>query len=1359
MRRLLILVLAVLISVGCSSSNGPILPGENSEGPNGELTTANASQVEQGGKTLWGMYEWVIDLQAETFEIVPLRAQTSHFNVVRAMNAFPPRVSFDGFILDKPNNTISLDVFLYHPFPHRPNLAGFDVHGTMIGSGSVSGFSDSTLVVAGPEDPHIINPDGWTRWWNPVEFNIGDDLFSYTDGNKGVPLSVGDYNATLNGYKTFSDDLGNMEYIGEMNIPDRLIFTTDAVHSRHYDVWFPVVANKYVLRYNYAIDVSWEPIPGYESGDPVDAPSDWEPDANQAEPFWATADEKINGLYFESSTVKGGTATLEVKVYDWQGYLNGGDVADEIESVTFECPGAYDGVEMGTMTDPGPGSLPYATYEIELDGDKLSSNQLNMMLITVQSANGDYQPSLTGYSGTAPLSYYRWMALPTVEIEAPLPNDPPVAVATMDNEGTVLIDTTVTFDASGSYDDDGAIVSYEWDFDNDGTYGDPFDDGTDLLPEVTFDTPGEYWIDLKVTDDDDDWDNLDEKLHLVVNPHPNVPPVAIATSNKIDVMVGELVDFDGSYSYDTDGSIMAWEWDFDDDGTFGDPYDSGTDDMPILSFDNAGMHFVDLMVTDDGTDTDTLDEKLAIMVTDPDNSAPEAKATVDKDEGDIGELFTFDGTGSSDIDGFIVSWEWDFDNDGIFGDAYDSGTDEMPEITFGSEGYHFINLRVTDDDGGIDSLDEKLVITINPPDNQPPVALAEVDTYTNYIGDSFSFDATASYDLDGIIVMYEWDFDGDGSFGDVYDSGTDVMPVISYDTPGELCVCLRVWDDDGASDVLDEDICITIEEIPNEPPVAYAGVEPYEGYVGDTFYFYDDGSYDPDGIVVSWAWDFDEDGSYGDAYPAGTDQYPEYIFMTPGLHCVDLMVTDDDGATDTLDEVVCVNVLEVPNVPPVAIADVDPDYGYIGDKFYFDGSSSYDTDGFIVSWEWDFDGDGIFGDPYDGGTDEMPEYIFDEADEYCIDLMVTDDDGATDTLDELICILVEEPYNEPPVAIASLVTVDPFDIYPLEFAAEASYDPDGFIVDWQWDFNNDGFFGDPFDGGTMDHPFKSMSAGPQIVNLKVIDNEGAEDTLDIPIEFFVNSGVMITLPEDQDYKSLDSDWNYVALNAMTPGDLPFDPSDHVGPWDFTTVAYPDAPDTFDVLPTDDPAVEPFILGYYPPTTAHVVNMGIVGSEYYGQMYIPEEPDFGSDLLKVYGFFGENLITGTTDIYVFNTLTGGPVEMVYPLDITSDQSWTRYFPSVAGHYQVMQYHEWSTGQAGFDVPYSGPLAGVALQTCAVWQLHVFSELAIEAMIYKWIDDDGVEVARLYVVNNETVTNFDPITYEVTGASRLLVLDDD
>jgi hypothetical protein len=57
----------------------------------------------------------------------------------------------------------------------------------------------------------------------------------------------------------------------------------------------------------------------------------------------------------------------------------------------------------------------------------------------------------------------------------------------------------------------------------------------------------------------------------------------------------------------------------------------------------------------------------------------------------------------------------------------------------------------------------------------------------------------------------------------------------------------------------------------------------------------------------------------------------------------------------------------------------------------FDGSGSGDPDGRIVSYEWDFDGDGIYDLASDGPT---VEWLYDEAGDYQASLRVTDNDGA-----------------------------------------------------------------------------------------------------------------------------------------------------------------------------------------------------------------------------------------------------------------------------------------------------------------------------------------------------------------------------
>ena len=92
--------------------------------------------------------------------------------------------------------------------------------------------------------------------------------------------------------------------------------------------------------------------------------------------------------------------------------------------------------------------------------------------------------------------------------------------------------------------------------------------------------------------------------------------------------------------------------------------------------------------------------------------------------------------------------------------------------------------------------------------NLPPVASFTVSNETPETNQSVKFDAFSSYDPDGSIVAYRWDFDGDG----VWDIEGNVVTIThSYNKSGNYTVKLEVEDDVGATDWTTKEINVTDE--------------------------------------------------------------------------------------------------------------------------------------------------------------------------------------------------------------------------------------------------------------------------------------------------------------------------------------------------------------------------------------------------------------------------------------------------------------------------------------------------------------------------------------------------------------------
>jgi PKD repeat protein len=259
----------------------------------------------------------------------------------------------------------------------------------------------------------------------------------------------------------------------------------------------------------------------------------------------------------------------------------------------------------------------------------------------------------------------------------------------------------------------------------------------------------------------------------------------------------------------------------------------------------------------------------------------------------------------------------------------------------------------------------------------------------------------------------------------------------------------------------------------NEPPIANAEPKYQEIYEGEEAWFSANGSYDPDGYIVYYEWDFG-DGSYG--YGVETS----HIYNTPGNYTVWLTVYDNENGSARDYVMVVVHSMGNTNSPPTAVA--YPDYQVVaaGEDAWFYGGLSSDSDGYIVSYEWNF-GDGNIG----YGINITHKYTAPGF--YNVSLTVTDNEGATDT-DYCVVEVTGTSGKYPPVSIPNPESQTVNVGEPAFLYGGSSYDPDGYIVSYEWDFG-DGNFGS---GENVSHAY--TTPGEYTVSLTVTDNDNMTDS-------------------------------------------------------------------------------------------------------------------------------------------------------------------------------------------------------------------------------------------------------------------------
>jgi PKD repeat protein len=480
---------------------------------------------------------------------------------------------------------------------------------------------------------------------------------------------------------------------------------------------------------------------------------------------------------------------------------------------------------------------------------------------------------------------------------------------------------------STSTDPDDDIASVAWTVD-----GSPGGTGS---PFTTPLAPGSHTVNISVTDGSaGDGDAGPE----TVNGTPQTftvgnggPPNAAFTANNNSPQPGETVTFNAATSSAPGGgSIARYEWDLDGNGSY--ETDTGATATTTQAYATTGFHGVNLRVTDNCLQTDTVTGGGVFV----NNTPPTSSFTVAPNPAAIGATVTFDGSASSDPGGAIANYAWDF------GDGTASATNAAATIThpYATAGTFIVQLTVTDGNGGSTTTFRQLRV------NAKPVASFSYGPVTPLIGEQVSFDGTTSADPDGTISKYDWDLDGNGTF-----ETTGANPTHVYGEAGDVKVKLQVTDaDNTVSDVVQR--TVTVQATKPTAGLTFSPANPLPGQAV-TLTSTSTPSASPGApSLVATQWDFNY-SPLADFTLDGAGASIVTSFATPGNHTVAIKVMETGGGFAIATTTIPVNA------PPQAGFTVTPAKPAEGKEVTF-ASTSGDPDGPLVKQEWDLNNDGKF---------------------------------------------------------------------------------------------------------------------------------------------------------------------------------------------------------------------------------------------------------------------------------------------------------------------------------------------------------------------------------------------------------------
>lgn len=343
-----------------------------------------------------------------------------------------------------------------------------------------------------------------------------------------------------------------------------------------------------------------------------------------------------------------------------------------------------------------------------------------------------------------------------------------------------IVNETITFTNECS-DTDGAIVAYNWTFD-DGYY---LNTTEKTNPTHTYNQSREYNVKLNITDNDGYIDTYTQTVSVTFKPQANFT-IDISNPSTSDIIT--LNDT----STDIDGSIASYNWSFGDE-TF------SQNQNPTHSYSDDGSYTITLNVTDNKGAFNQTSKNIIIT-----NTPPTANFSFTPQNPTDTQIITFTDN-SIDIDGSISNCTW------TFGDGTTSYSQNSTTHQYADNGTYTVTLNVTDDDG--DTGEHSVNINVS---NVGPTAGFTFEPSNPLVGEIIWFNDTST-DQDGTIGNWSWSF-ADDTVNYSQNTSHIYSNLKSYD------VTLSVTDNDGNTSSITKHLILkerTIKPITTTCPAYY----------------------------------------------------------------------------------------------------------------------------------------------------------------------------------------------------------------------------------------------------------------------------------------------------------------------------------------------------------------------------------------------------------------------------------------------------------------------------------------------------------------------------------------------------------